>query len=126
MKKIGEIINSSVISMVFLAFAIASWASAPCARAYNLGDHKRIMLQAISEINACFPGLISSEDELVLWTSDLDEDVDLVRKDFVYSHYFNPYKHLNMRRYDSSVRVSALENALLADAAQGEHDGFVV
>ena len=102
----------------------ALWPQA--AQAYHLGDHKRIALQAVSEINHCYPGLISEFHSFVLWTSDLDEDIDILRKDFVYSHYFNPYKHLNMWRYDSSVRVSRLEKALLEDAAGGDNGGFLV
>ena len=99
----------------------------PCAaHAYHLGDHKRIALQAVHEINHCYPGLITEFHSVVLWTSDLDEDVDILRKDFLYSHYFNPYKRLNMWRYDSLVRVSRLQKAFLEDVASGDTNGFLV
>ena len=96
------------------------------AQAYHLGDHHRIALEAVAEINHCYPNLISEQHSFITWTSDLDEDLDILRKDFLYSHYFNPYKHLNMWRYDSSVRVSRLETDLREDAAGGDHNGFIV
>lgn len=79
------------------------------ARAFGLGDHKRIMLQALSEIEACSPGTFSSWDELKLWFSDLEEDVNVIRKDLLFSHFYNPNKSLNMIRLDSSKRVGWLQ-----------------
>jgi hypothetical protein len=42
-------------------------------------------------------------------SADLDEDINVFVKDLVYSHYYHPEKQLQMRRYDSMVRVSRLE-----------------
>jgi hypothetical protein len=100
--------------------------SASPAYAYHLDDHQRITLQAVQELNACFPGLISHANETALWMSDLEEDVDIIRKEFLYSHYFNPYKHLDMRRYDSSVRVERLQSDLEQDEAEGDRSGLDV
>lgn len=98
----------------------------PLAQAYHLDDHKRIALESVAEINHCYPGLIDHAHSYILWASDLDEDTNLFRKDFLYSHFFNPFKHLNMWRYDSSVRISRLESALRKDGAAGNFDGFLV
>jgi hypothetical protein len=106
-------------TIFFLVLAAAS-----PARAYELSDHKRITVQAVDELNACFPGLISETQKTALWTSDLEEDIDLIRKDLLYSHFFNPYKQLEMRRYDSSVRVARLQEAIARDEAEGDHDGL--
>jgi hypothetical protein len=108
-------------AIFFLVLAVAS-----PAQAYELSDHKRITVQAVEELNACFPGLISETQKTALWTSDLEEDVDLIQKDLLYSHFFNPYKHLQMRRYDSLVRVVRLQEAIARDQAVGDHEDLAL
>jgi hypothetical protein len=83
--------------------------------AFGLSDHKRVMLQAISEFNACFNNDIDSLSTHVLWISDLDEDLNILRKDLFYSHYYNPEKPLKMFRYDSRVRVQVLMKEIQID-----------
>jgi hypothetical protein len=82
------------------------------AEAYQLADHKRITEQAIQELVACFPNARPSLTTKWILLGDLGEDVNLVTKELLYSHYFNPHKKLPMYRYDSSVRISRLETAL--------------
>lgn len=79
------------------------------AQAFELNDHKRLMKQAISEVQACFPGTFTTMEENVLWASDMAEDINLIRKDLEYSHFYNPFKPIKMFRYTSPVRVERLE-----------------
>lgn len=82
------------------------------AHAFELGDHKRIMLQALSEIQACSPGTFDVGDATTLWLADLEEDVNVLRKDLLFSHFYNPNKPLNMLRYGSGERVGVLSYLL--------------
>ncbi len=123
----GERSSKITQPALLLVLALASGLWWPMsALAYHLDDHKRIALESVAEINRCYPGLIDHAQSYILWASDLDEDTNLFRKDFLYSHFFNPFKHLNMWRYDSSVRISRLESALRKDGAAGNFDGFLV
>ena len=95
------------------------------AHAFGLSDHKRIMLQAVAEFNACLSGSIDSLSSGVLWMSDLDEDLNVIRKDLFYSHYYNPEKPLKMFRYDSSVRVKVLAKEIeVDDGLYGRYNDF--
>jgi hypothetical protein len=104
--------------MKFFAFitSLLLFSAAHNARAFDLADHKRIILQAIDEYNACFNGRISTWNKTILWSADLEEDLNVVRKDLKYSHFYNPLKTLNMFRYDSSVRIDGLEKDLRASS----------
>jgi len=86
------------------------------AKAFSLSDHKHMMKQAIVEFNRCNPGSIGPLDGLQLWASDLEEDLNLVRKDLMFSHFYNPYKKLNMWRYDCSDRIKGLMLNLKLDS----------
>jgi hypothetical protein len=108
-----------IFTLVFLYF------SSQFACAFGLSDHKRVTLQAVSEFNACFAGSIDSLSTDVLWMSDLDEDLNVIRKDLFYSHYYNPEKPLKMFRYDSSVRVKVLTKEIeVDDSLYGRYNDF--
>ncbi len=78
-------------------------------QAFSLRDHKKMMLQALNELNTCFPQTVKPFDSDLLWISDLEEDLNIVRKDFFYSHYFNPEKFLkDLIRASSAERVRDL------------------
>ncbi len=79
----------------------------------SLGDHKIVMTTAIADFNTCFPDKINSFSTQALWMADLEEDTNLLRKDLLYSHFYNPEKKLNdLIRYDSSVRVLRLSEKI--------------
>lgn len=80
--------------------------------AFGLGDHRNVTLQAVTEFNRCFKTKIDPFQSFVLWQSDLNEDLNLIRKETLYSHFYNPNKTLNMRRYDSSVSVLSYQENL--------------
>ena len=82
------------------------------AQAFQLRDHKQITTEAIQEFTNCFPEAKSALTQKWILVGDLGEDVNLITKELLYSHYFNPHKKLVMWRYDSSVRISRLESAL--------------
>jgi hypothetical protein len=95
------------------------------ARAFDLADHKNIMLQAVSEYNACFGNPIGAFKSYQLWQSDLLEDINIVEKDLYYSHFYNPYKKLEIvnfgvHRVDSSVRIKDLEADLVPIMHEGD------
>lgn len=86
---------------------------APHAQAFHLEDHERIMKQAMSEFQVCFPNKLSADTQKAIWQSDLNEDLNIFLKDTLYSHFYNPTKKLEMRRYDSSVRVKDKQSELI-------------
>src|SRR4051812_19619266 len=98
---------------VFLGLALLSSVFSS-AWAFSLGDHDRVTRQAAAELVKCFPGELSPGDVNRLVWSDKLEDLNVLEKWWKYSHYFNPYHPLNMRRFDSSVRVRELERGLSA------------
>jgi hypothetical protein len=94
-------------SSSLLAFVLPS-----AGYAFGLADHARIMLQAAQEFSACFPGHLHPDDPSILVENDLDEDLNIARKDLLYSHFYNPYKTLKMLRFDSSIRVADVQTEL--------------
>jgi hypothetical protein len=104
------------IFVTFIAFfSQNSWA-------YHLSDHSTLTMDAINEFNHCFPGIINSSDADILRSSNLNEDLNLFRKEFIYSHYYNPTKKLQMWRKDSMERVTDLQNNL----SQPTNDGMTL
>jgi hypothetical protein len=81
-------------------------------QAFSLSDHSRITAQAVREFNACLPGSIGEMVANRIDEYNLDEDTNLLNKWLFYSHYFHPFKELNMARYQSSVRVEELEKQI--------------
>jgi hypothetical protein len=94
------------------------------AHAFELGDHKAIMNQATQEFEACFPKTLTSWDRILIAQSDLFEDENIFRKDTLYSHFYNPYKKLNMRRYTSDVRVANLSKDLAEPLGNDSWDSW--
>lgn len=80
--------------------------------AYHLGDHSRIARQAYTEFTTCFPEVAQALDADLLVQSDLNEDLNLVVKELMYSHYYNPNHELDMWRYSSMDRVHDLSPSL--------------
>lgn len=83
------------------------------AHAFHLDDHKRIMIQAMNEMQACLPGKLTAASQRIIWQSDLQEDINILLKDTFYSHFYNPNKKLAMLRFDSSVRVKDEQSGLM-------------
>jgi hypothetical protein len=79
---------------------------------FHLGDHVLITRQTLQEFEKCYPGLLRDDEPFFLLSSNLDEDLNVIRKDLVYSHFYNPNKKLEMFRYDSSVRIQDLAKEL--------------
>ena len=84
-------------------------------QAFHLGDHSMITRQALSEFQKCFPGELDRDEPFFVISSDLEEDLNIVRKDIFFSHYFNPQKNLPMARQDSLARIDQLNRALKID-----------
>lgn len=81
---------------------------------FSLHDHTQITKTAFEELNSCgFTFTQQFEDEVIL--SNLEQDLNLFKKWTRASHYFNPYKALNMRRDDASVSISESESTLAMD-----------
>ena len=108
-----RIFRNSFFAFYFLALPLLGFSQATLA--YHLGDHVTITRLAIQEFQKCYPQLMTSQEPFFIFSSDLEEDINVIRKDFIYSHYFNPQKSLSMFRYDSSVRVQRLAQALQSD-----------
>lgn len=94
--------------------------------AFHLGDHRAVTRIAVDQVRRCLPAaandvLLSPRDEDVLVDGDIMEDLNLVRKWLWHSHYYNPFKKIEMRRRDSSVSVSEAEKAL-AGASREDSD----
>jgi hypothetical protein len=89
--------------------------AAPSAWAYRISGHDWITHAAIEEFNACHPGTLSRGDAFVVTLSDAEEDANLIRKWTEYSHFYNPEKKLNMRRADSSVRLTGIDMDLVRE-----------
>ena len=83
--------------------------------AFHLGDHTDITRRALKEFEKCYPQVFQKEEPFFLLTSDLEEDLNVVRKDLLFSHYFNPDKVLPMFRKDSLARILDLSADLKND-----------
>jgi hypothetical protein len=95
------------------------------AQAYDLADHKQILMQAMSEYNQCAPAKLSSWNQFVILNGDLDEDTNLLRKDTLYSHFYHPLKKLDMFRYDASVRLKMLQKNLATEVTADSWRGYM-
>ena len=89
--------------------------------AYSLGEHDLVTNFSVTEFNACFQNLISSDTQDKIRSADLNEDLNLIRKWSAYSHFFHPEKTLpDQRRYDSSIRITELEHEILRLLVRGD------
>ncbi len=78
--------------------------------AFNLSEHRALTNQAFFELNQCLPELnLQDSFRKQIVFKNLEEDLNVFRKDLRYSHFFNPFHALQMFRYDSSVRVGRVE-----------------
>lgn len=110
---------ASLALILGLFHATGAWA-------FHLDDHRAVTRIAVDQVRRCLPEaandvLLSARDENVLVDSDVMEDLNLIRKWLWYSHYYNPFKKIEMRRWDSSVSVSDAEKAL-AGASREDSD----
>ena len=92
--------TKKIIILLTLIFVFSKSASA-----FHLGDHTDITRQALKEFEKCYPHIFHTEEPFFILTSDLEEDLNVVRKDLLFSHYFNPDKVLPMFRKDSLARI---------------------
>ncbi len=85
------------------------------AQAFWIGDHAMLTQKAVLGLQNC--GFLPQNwDQNLLTTlvnANRDEDLNLFRKWTYYSHYYNPYKVLNMRRADSSVTIHETTDSLM-------------
>lgn len=100
---------SKSLHLIVSLFLFVNGASA---FAYHLGDHSRIARQAYTEFTSCFPEVAQVLNPEVLVQSDLDEDLNLVVKELMYAHYYNPNHELDMWRHSSMDRVHDLSPTL--------------
>ena len=98
------------------AFALSCFLmmSAIPAFAYHTEEHDLITHQAVEEINRCYPGLVADGLANLLVRANLNEDYNILNKEIWYSHYYNPFKRIQMRRYDSSFRIKGLAASIAA------------
>jgi hypothetical protein len=101
--------SKSVQLLASLALSLISFSAA----AYHLKDHAKIATQAYREFAGCFPTAGARLHVKALVQADLEEDLDIIDKLFMYSHFFNPNKELHMWRKGSAERVASLEPTLL-------------
>ncbi len=94
---------------------VFSFVFSKAALAFHLGDHTIITQQALKEFEKCYPRIFQKEEPFFLLTSDLEEDINVVRKDLLFSHYFNPDKVLPMFRKDSLARITDLATDIKND-----------
>jgi hypothetical protein len=106
--------NSRFIPALALALA-----AAPSAHAFQLGDHLKITMSAFAEYNRCTTRAMGAFDEYQVAQADLAEDLDFARKEVAYSHYYNPNKNLEMRRFDSMETIRETQGELLGYAELG-------
>ena len=98
--------------MRYILVFTALWVVSASAFGFGLSDHRRMTEQAVSELTQCFPQASQVLGLKWLIYGDLEEDLNVFRKDLTYSHYYHPGKNLHMYRYDSSVRVGMLADLL--------------
>ncbi|MBI4368955.1 MAG: hypothetical protein HY547_01855, partial [Elusimicrobia bacterium] len=96
-----------IAAVVFLISLLPHWAAG-----YLLSDHERLTKMTFNEFNRCRSIKIS--DSLVQFAveSNFNEDANIMRKWFEFSHYYNPQKSLNDDwRKDAMARVRQLKEA---------------
>jgi hypothetical protein len=92
---------------IFMLVTLGLMISVQCC-AFQLSEHSTITRQAISELVRCFPKIQILLDQEWLISANLDEDLNLINKELFYSHFYNPTKHLAMRRQSSAERLTGL------------------
>ena len=98
------------LSKYFWLFSVAVFLLPAWASAFNLSEHRALTNQAFFELNQCLPELkLQDSFRRQVVFKNLEEDLNVFRKDLMYSHFFNPFHALQMFRHDSSVRVGRLE-----------------
>lgn len=104
----------ALFSLLFLAAQNLS--------ANAIGEHIVITNLAIDTYQRCTGRAVPEILREVLVHSDVDEDINLIRKWVSYSHYYNPRKQVKMWRNTSDVRVLNLQN----DIENGtRNDGYL-
>ncbi len=114
--------NGSTIA-VTLILASLFLASAP-AWAFHINDHLAITRLAATQVLRCRPDAkarLTGDALKQILNADMDEDLNLIRKWLHYSHYYNPFKTLDMYRADSSATIEEVESAL-GSATQADGD----
>lgn len=92
--------------LTVLAAAVVALAAARPAAAFSLGDHTRITGQALDELENCYPGSVSLFERGRILVAVVGEDLNPIKKGLIYSHYFHPYKRIDMLREDSMTSVA--------------------
>lgn len=109
MTNIQKIYFRQIISVVFI-LVFSCFVPLVSAEAFNLSEHRALTNQAFFELNHCLPELkLQDSFRRQIVFKNLEEDLNVFRKDLMYSHFFNPFHALQMFRYDSSVRVGRVE-----------------
>ncbi|HTL13364.1 MAG TPA: hypothetical protein VL588_12800, partial [Bdellovibrionota bacterium] len=113
----------------FLICLFACTMPATAAKAYSLTEHRRITDQAIANFNFCFNGALTADLSDYVQTADRNEDLNLLRKWTLFSHFFHPEKALlDQRRMSSDYRIADLQetirNLLGESGNQGLADAF--
>src|SRR5262245_54029681 len=97
-------IGGSVRLSILLAFFFHSQFVSP-AHASGIKDHATMTYESIEQFENCIGRKLSAFARENLVVSNVDEDINLVRKWFSYSHFYNPYKDVATWRGTSMDRM---------------------
>lgn len=99
----------TVFWTAFLSLTAISFVMQLEAHAFGLTDHEAITRRAAEEFSQCFPDALTTLDVNLINATNIEEDINLIRKWGGYSHFFHPEKKLEMRRKPSDERIVRLE-----------------
>ncbi|MCC7441784.1 MAG: hypothetical protein IT285_09125 [Bdellovibrionales bacterium] len=104
-----------------LLLAAALLGTSKSAQAYSLTEHRRITDQAIADFNFCFSDALVPLLRDWIQTANRNEDLNLLRKWSLYSHFYHPGKDLDdLSRLDSSLRIALLQKEIGDLNGQGD------
>ncbi len=83
------------------------------ASAFSIADHFEITTAALAEYHRCRPGALTFLEERGVLEANIAEDLNPIRKGLLYSHYYSPYRKLDLRRLTSLSAVRDDERSLL-------------
>ena len=96
---------------------------------YSLSDHRLLTQLAIAQFEKCVDQKITADRALEMYRGNFEEDMNLYRKWFSYSHYYHPEKKIDMWRWSSQDRILNLEEYLFSsfkNTTDEAHQYFVL
>jgi len=104
------LVLSHIPLSIGLILCTSSWAWA-----YSLNDHRQITERALDVVERCTGEPITLDIRSMIVKANVNEDTNLIRKWFVYSHFYHPSERdqaPSSRRANSRARVSVLQTEL--------------